>query len=95
MCVCRLVSGRVRVGIFAKVAIAKGTELTYDYHLQMLTSDEMVVCCCGSEFCSGSISRVRTGRHAPVALPIHSCRSLRSALAFVHRSRCTDALKAQ
>ena len=46
------VKGETRIGIFACVDIAAGTELTFDYHLDSL-GNEKKQCLCGSKNCSG------------------------------------------
>ena len=51
-CYTRILDGKII--IFAKHAIAQGSELTYDYCFS--TEEERITCTCGAEKCSGRLN---------------------------------------
>jgi SET domain-containing protein len=56
-----VVNGRLCVGIFASRAIAKGTELTYDYgYEEQGGAPPTVPCLCGTDKCSGFLGKKPT-----------------------------------
>eukprot|EP00056_Hartaetosiga_gracilis_P012053 m.187705 g.187705 ORF g.187705 m.187705 type:complete len:1009 (+) comp13627_c0_seq6:580-3606(+) len=55
------VLGEIKVGIFAKMDIKKGTELTFDYQLDSLGSANKTVCHCGGDNCRGFIQKSSGG----------------------------------
>jgi len=60
-----MVSGDIRVGLFALKDIDKGEEITFNYNLEAL-GNEKKACCCGADNCSGFLG-VRPKTAAAIA----------------------------
>lgn len=58
------VKGETRIGIFARMNVPAGTELTFDYHLDSLGNDKKR-CLCSSKNCSGFMGLKSTKVPAP------------------------------
>ncbi|KNC81757.1 hypothetical protein SARC_05941 [Sphaeroforma arctica JP610] len=81
------VKGLVRVGIFASTAIARGTEICYDYKYRVMGQGN-VVCRCGSDNCSGflgerpkKIVSMATGSHKKGRRKGNAAKSAKLAIA--------------